>query len=73
VHVGNGLRAQLSDADARTTWVGAVRLWEMDQGMITIAQELVEITRLVVEDDDFSATLDWFVSVGGHAKPERPG
>jgi hypothetical protein len=45
----------------------------MDQGMITIAQELVEITRLVVEDDDFSATLDRFVSVGGHAKPERPG
>lgn len=43
----------------------------MDQGMITIAQELVEITRLV--EDDFSATLDRFVSVGGHAEPGRPG
>lgn len=45
---------------------------EMDQGMITIAQELVEITRLV-EGDDFSATLDRFISVGGHAEPGRPG
>ena len=34
---------------------------EIDEHMITIARELAEITRLV-EDDDFGATLDRFVT-----------